>query len=123
MSKKLIHIVFLGLIIGLLVLWQSDENANSFTLKLQGMQQLQIKRVLVKESKFTTAFYSIPDKWNEIEGLNITVTSLNQEGMATLTITTQDDQVLSISNVPFRLGKTTYINEHDGKLSYVKAHW
>ena len=85
--------------------------------------KLQIKRILVKESKFTTAFYSSPDQLDEIEGLNITVNSLNQEGMATLTITTQDDKVLSISNVPFRLGKTTYINEHDGELSYVKAHW
>jgi len=96
---------------------------DTFTLPLQGMEHIGIKSIIVKGPDFTTSFYSVPESLDSIEGLKIDIDSLSQEGTADLTINTLDGERLVLSDMPFKLGETNYITEHNSELRYVKAHW
>lgn len=122
--KKIFLIVFWGLVLSLFFYWLSTQNKmDTFTLQLQGMEHLGIKSIIVKGPDFTTAFYSVPESWDSIEGLKIDIDSLSQEGTVDLTINTLNGELLILSDMPFKVGETNYITEHNSELRYVKGHW
>jgi hypothetical protein len=123
-KKKLASALLLTVPIFIFVLWVNDaQKMDTFTLELHGMEDLGVKGVIVKGSDFTTAFYDIPKEWDAFDGLKINVSSLSKQGTVSLTINTSEHGALTIPEMPFKVGKTNYVSENQGELSYVKAHW
>ena len=124
MKERLYPFVVLALFVALFVWALSSDDNRQFTLELHGMDNLEIKNVIVEgPSLTTTGFYITSQIKEEFEGFKINVGSPVNEGTATITINSENSPPLVLSNMPYKNGKTNYISLNGGKLNYVKAHW
>ena len=123
MKEKLYPVVVLVLIGTLLIFAFSNNDRSYFNLELHGMDDLEISNIIVKGPDFTTGFYMPAQVKEELSVIKINVDSPINEGTATITINIENGSSFVLSNMPYKNGKTNYINLSGGNLNYVKAHW
>ncbi|WP_147302665.1 hypothetical protein [Thalassotalea euphylliae] len=119
---------FIGVLLTLVVVFVinffiSDEKDDRFRLMFSGFNNNEIQRITLNIEDSTLDFVNPKLEFPPVNKQTLTFVVPSETGTINLTVVTNSGAKYSLSDIPYKSGKSNYITKQENSIIYVKAHW